>query len=188
LLIGGAALIVLAHLLDRWAYDALAYRAAGDRDWGRLLRVMGFAPTWGLVALAFWLDGRRRDVARQVVLAVLVGGLGAELIKLLVRRVRPGPELEYLFRAFSDHPFSTRDLGMPSSHVMVAFAGAAAVALRFRRVGPVVYTLAAGCGLSRLMAQAHWLSDVVAGAVGGTLAGLVDWGGRRPDRETQRTS
>jgi undecaprenyl-diphosphatase len=180
LLLGlGLAAVVGSHLLDPWAYHALANPAAGERDWGRMLRIIGFAPTWGLVALALWLEGSRRDAARQVTIAVVVGGLAAEALKLLIRRERPGPELEYVFRAFTDHPFSTRDLGMPSSHAMVAFAGAAAVALRFRKVGPVVFALAAGCGLTRLMAQAHFLSDVVAGALGGTVAGLIDWG-RRP--------
>ena len=52
---------------------------------------------------------------------------------------------------------------------------ASALSRRFPRIAPLLYLLAAGCGLSRLMAQAHYLSDVVAGAVGGTLVGLADW-------------
>jgi membrane-associated phospholipid phosphatase len=175
LLIVGLGLIAGSHLLDRWAYLALAHPAAGDRDWGRFLRIMGFAPTWGVLALALWLDDRRSSAAWQVVIAVVVAGLLAEVFKLLIRRDRPTAALEYTFRAFSDQPLNSRNFGIPSSHVMVAFAGASALSRRFPRIAPLLYLLAAGCGLSRLMAQAHYLSDVVAGAVGGTLVGVADW-------------
>lgn len=184
-----AAALASAHLVDWWAYDALHVDGVNERDWGRLLRVIGFAPTWLAVAAAFWLEGRaanpggdeHRATARAVLLAVIVGGLGAEALKLLIRRERPSADAgAYLFRSFADDPFSTRRLGMPSSHAMVAFAGAAALARRYPRAAPVLYGLAAGCGLTRIMAQAHFVSDVVAAAIGGTAAGW--WADRRVRR------
>ena len=185
-LAGAVLLLVAAHLLDRWAFAALAYNGVYEHDWGRLLRIMGFAPTWLLAAAALWLEGRGgsdgagprlRATAGTVVIAVALGGLGAEALKLLIRRERPDGSGLYLFRSFTDHPFSTGRLGMPSSHTMVAFAGAAVLARRFPRAAPILYGLAAGCGLTRLMAQAHFLSDVVAGALGGAAAGR--WTSRR---------
>jgi membrane-associated phospholipid phosphatase len=179
--------IVAAHLLDGFAYHALAYPPGNDRDWGRLLRVIGYAPTWGIVALAFWLDGRSRDrsgrsvdAALGIVVAVAVGGILAEVLKLVVRRDRPDATGQYHFRPFADHPWSSRDFGMPSSHVVVAFAGATALSRRFPRLTPLLLALAAGCGLTRLMAQAHFLSDVVVGAFGGALAALVPRSRSRP--------
>jgi membrane-associated phospholipid phosphatase len=172
--------IVAAHLLDRSAYHALAFPPVNDRDWGRLLRGIGYAPTWGIVALALWLDGRGRDGSRRsvdaalgIVVAVAVGGLLAELVKLILRRDRPDASAQYHFRPFADHPWSSRDFGMPSSHVVVAFAGATAFSRRFPRLAPLLFALAAGCGLTRLMAQAHFLSDVVVGAFGGTFVALL---------------
>lgn len=173
--------LAAAHLLDWVVYPGLHLDGVNERDWGRLLRVMGYAPTWLAIAGAFWLEGRgegrpagddRRATARAILLAVIVGGLGAEALKLLIRRERPDAEAGiYVFRSFADDPFSTRMLGMPSSHAMVAFAGAAALARRYPRAGAVLYGLAAGCGLTRVLAQAHFLSDVVAAAIGGTAAG-----------------
>ena len=185
----GVALLVVAHLLDPWAGHALRLPSANDRDWGRLLRILGFAPTWLAIAGLFWLESRDRsgpperaaDLARTgwaIVIAVAVGGILAELAKLLIRRERPTAEfLGYQFRSFADAPFSTRSLGMPSSHTAVAFAGAAVMARRYPRTAPLLLALAAGCGLTRVFAQAHYLSDVVGGALGGSAAGW--WAGRR---------
>lgn len=187
LVAAAAAALLIAHLLDAWAFRALHLDGVYERDWGRLLRVMGFAPTWLAVAAALWLEERaapRRAHASPdagaaaVLLAVIVGGLGAELLKLLIRRERPaGDATTYAFRAFADQPFSTSRLGMPSGHTMVAFAGAAALGRRFPRAAPILFGLAAGCGLTRVMAQAHFLSDVVAAGLGGT--GVGQWVARR---------
>ena len=183
--LAGLALVAIlaAHGFDEWAYRTLPWPAAGDRDWGRLLRVLGFAPTWLVIALAFWLEGRgrsnpadRRAVvsAKSVVVAVLIGGVVSELVKLVIRRERPNlNDGIYQFRTFGDDPFNSSPLGMPSGHTMVAFSGAGALSRRFPRAAPIILALAAGCGLTRLFAQAHFLSDVVAGAIGGGWLGWV---------------
>jgi membrane-associated phospholipid phosphatase len=181
LVLAAAASIALAQLLDPWAHRVLHVADVYEKDWGRLLRIMGFAPTWLAIAVAVWLEERSRRrtdgppaaaTLQAVVLAVIVGGLGSELLKLLIRRERPaGDGMAYSFRAFADDPFSTSRLGMPSGHTMVAFAGAAALGRRFPRAAPILYGLAAGCGLTRVFAQAHFLSDVVAAGLGGTVTG-----------------
>jgi membrane-associated phospholipid phosphatase len=166
--------VVLAHLLDRWAYANVVLPSAADRDWGRLLRILGFAPTWLAVAGLFWLESRRgedgrelRVTAQALVLAVAVCGVLSEVVKLLVRRERPSATADlYQFRPFEVDPFSSRGLGMPSGHTTVAFAGAGALSRRYPRAAPLLLALAAGCGLTRVWAQAHFLSDVVAAAVG----------------------
>jgi membrane-associated phospholipid phosphatase len=95
---------------------------------------------------------------------------------MLFRRERPGlHDGEWVFRAFTDRPFDTRDLGLPSSHVVVAFAGSAVLARLFPGAAPVVYLLAAGCGLSRVLARAHFVSDSVTGALAGWAVGAVLW-------------
>ncbi len=148
-------------------WQSLRDTRVNDRDWGRLLRSMGYLPLWVFAALALWLHGPAGPVTRRraglLVLAPAVAGLVAELTKLLVRRLRPDPEhFAYVFRAFGDTPFSTRNLGLPSSHVMVAFGGAFALAYLFPRTRWVWFTLAAGCALTRVMALGHFLSDAAA--------------------------
>jgi membrane-associated phospholipid phosphatase len=105
-----------------------------------------------------------------------VAGGVAEVLKIVLRRERPGlHEGGYVFRPFADRLFDTRDLGLPSSHTMVAFGGAAILARLFPRTAPVAYLVAAGCGLSRVMAGAHFASDVMVGALAGWLVGALLW-------------
>ena len=168
--VAGGVLVAVAHGLDPIVWQSLRDARVNDRDWGRLLRSVGYLPLWMLVALAFWLhapsqpDTRRR--AGLLLFAPAVSGLVAELMKLLVRRLRPHPEqFGYVFRAFGETPFSATNLGLPSSHVMVAFGGAFALACLFPRTRWVWFTLAAGCALTRVLSLGHFLSDTVAAVV-----------------------
>lgn len=183
-LAAAALMVVIGHALDGYAYREWVWSAPADRDWGRLLRVLGFAPTWGVVALGFWLEGRGRSsrdrpdpavvTAQALVFAVVLGGIASEAAKLLIRRERPADAGGlYQFRAFDVDPFSTSRLGLPSGHTTVAFAGAGALAARYPRAAPLLFAVAAGCGLTRVFAQAHFLSDVVVGALGGGTIGRL---------------
>lgn len=192
LILAAAAAIAAAHGLDGYAYREWVWAAPAERDWGRLLRVLGYAPTWLVVALVLWLQGRGREEsgrptvvsARALVFAVVLGGIVSEVAKLLIRRERPNvADGAYHFRAFDVDPFSTSRLGLPSGHTMVAFAAAGALCQRYPRAAPVLLALAAGCGLTRVFAQAHFLSDVVVGALAGGALGR--WVARRVAREAE---
>jgi len=177
-----AMLVLIAHLLDPWAQQVLVDPDVYSRDWGRLLRVLGFYPLWLIVAAVLLLDGRNRWVpathggpceracAALLALAPALGGGVAEIGKLTFRRLRPG-EIpgEYAFRALADRPFYSGGLGLPSSHALVAFAAAATMARIFPRTALLWYLLASGCALTRVLAGAHFLSDVV-------VAGILGWG------------
>jgi membrane-associated phospholipid phosphatase len=172
----------LPMLADRWVYDHAYVKDVYDKDWARLLRVMGFAPTWAIAALAMWLHERPEAAARaaaraQYLLFVpFAGGLVAEILKLLLRRERPyAMDGDYSFRLWSDRPFSTSGLAWPSSHTMVAFAAATALSRLFPRAAWVWYTLAAGCGLTRILAHAHFFSDAMLGAFFGWCVGWGVW-------------
>lgn len=161
--------VAVAHLLDETAWRSLRDTRVNERDWGRFLRSMGYLPTWIAIATALWLEDRPWPGwgwrGGAVLLAPAVGGAVAELLKLCVRRLRPDEgTFGYTFRAFADETFSTRGLGMPSSHVIVAFAGATAMARLFPRARAVGYVLAVGCAVTRLLTVQHYLSDVVAAA------------------------
>lgn len=172
----------LPMVADQWVYDHAYYKNVYDQDWARLLRVMGFAPTWAIAALAMWLHERpaatQRAAARAWYLLTVpaAGGILAEVLKLLLRRERPYVmDGAYSFRPWSDHPFSTSGLAWPSSHTMVAFAAATALARLFPRAKWVWYFLAAGCGITRILAHAHFLSDVTLGALFGWCVGWGIW-------------
>lgn len=169
-----ALLLALGHLLDPWAWSALHLPRSGGQDWHRLLRVCGFWPTWLALALALALQDRHGRRAGVLVLASGLSGLAAHVGKLLIRRQRPdGEAFGYAFSGWPSEGWweVPSGLGMPSGHTAVAFGAAWALRRLFPRGGWVVVALAAGCGLTRVLERAHFLSDVVAAAL---LAWLVE--------------
>jgi membrane-associated phospholipid phosphatase len=164
--------IAVAFLGDRWTYDHVVMANVYDKDWGRMLRIIGFVPTWMAIALGFWLHERdlvphARRKALLIVASPIFAGIVDELLKLVFRRERPGAhDGEYFFRAWSERTFSTSGLALPSSHTMVAFGGAFMLAYLYPRTRWLWFALAAGCSLTRLLAHAHFLSDVVVATIG----------------------
>lgn len=184
-LLASALLFALACALDGWAWQHVRIDDVYGKDWGRLFRIAGFLPTWMLGSLAliltdagsaspppprFWWRGMLLTVAP------IVSGLLCEVLKILLRRERPGlHDGAYYFRSFADHPFSTGAIGLPSSHTMVAFAGAGMASYLFPRTWPAWMILAAGCAYTRVAAGAHFLSDVTLAAAAGLLVARLAW-------------
>lgn len=180
-MLGAGLATALAFQLDPWVFQHVSNPTVYDHDWGRLLRVMGSLVLWAPLCLAVWLQTRARRSGLLLLAPVLAGGV-AELLKLVIRRERPDLHAgAYVYRSFAERPFDTHDLGFPSSHVMVAFAGAAVLARFYPRAAPVAYALAAGCALTRVLAQAHFASDVVAGGIAGWAVGYWLGRARRPE-------
>lgn len=171
-----AAFILVAHLLDSFFYQHFVLTNVYDKDWGRTLRVLGFLPLWLVVALIVGLQDQNWRRARLIALSVIASGIAGELLKLLFRRERPNAhDGHYVFRAFTERPFHSGGLALPSSHAVVAFGAAAMLARLFPRARYVFWAMAWGCGLSRVAARAHFFSDVVvAFTVSWTIAWLVE--------------
>ena len=74
-------------------------------------------------------------------------------------------------------PFSGQT-AMPSGHTAAAFALATTLGDATGRTLPRIglYALATGTAAGRVIGQRHWLSDVVAGAAIGVLAGKLAGG------------
>lgn len=181
------AAIVVAHLGDRWAFEKFISPGVYDHDFGRMWRVFGYLPLWFLGAFALWLH--RREIRGAVLLATVPTAAGAlcGLLQIVLRRERPAlHEGEYFFRAFSDRPFHGSEFGLPSSHAMVAFSGAWLLCRMYSGAWPVWLAMATGCALTRVAAQAHFLSDVTVAAVAAWFLVAVVWSrwGRDERRET----
>jgi undecaprenyl-diphosphatase len=110
---------------------------------------------------------------RAAAAAGLSAGLGlavAQVVSRLVDRPRPfvaHPAAVHLFAAHAADP------GFPSDHTTAAFAIGVALLLRHRAWGIVVLVAAALLAVGRVGLGVHYPSDVLAGAVLGTLAALV---------------
>lgn len=169
--------LLAVTLVDRWVWEhATLGRAAFERvekkDWYQLLRQVGYLPVWLVIGLCVGLaDGRaRRGVL--IALAAGLGGAAAEVVKVIVQRFRPGTDGEYVFRWVMDgvpNGGLVKGLGLASSHAGVAFGGAMMVAALWPRAGWVAVAMAAGCGATRVMSGAHFVSDVY-------VAGVLSYG------------
>jgi hypothetical protein len=114
-------------------------------------------------------DDRARAVAEDGLAASLIaGGLITPAVKYVAGRNRPRDAA----RTYDFKPFSGQS-SFPSGHTTEAFAVASVVAYEYD--SPWVKTLAYGSatlvGYARIHHQAHFLSDVTAGALIGTVVG-----------------
>jgi membrane-associated phospholipid phosphatase len=148
-----------------WRFDQTAKSAIAGRadDLGQTGAKVGgltvMAPvTLGLFAAGrFAHDGTFRAFSYDATQAVLVNGIYTELIKKAVSRTRPDG---------SDR------LSFPSGHASSAFALATVAQQHYGfKVGVPSYVAASAIGLSRIERDKHYLSDVLAGATLGVIAG-----------------
>jgi membrane-associated phospholipid phosphatase len=134
-----------------------------DRAIGRFSRLGEHGAVW----LALGLGGQALDPGRRAqwrrATAVVAGAFVLNTaIKQIVRR--PRPELPGL-PALTSTPSR---LSFPSAHASTSFAGAIAYARLGLPAAPLC-ALAAGLSLSRLYLGVHYPSDVLAGALLGTV-------------------
>lgn len=104
--------------------------------------------------------------------AIALPGVVLTVVKRLIGRARPlveGAADPFLFRPFG---WSVEYASLPSGHTADAFAIAMALGALWPRWRPLLWAYAAAIGVSRVVLTAHFLSDVVAGAVIG-IAGVL---------------
>ncbi|MFG0307425.1 MAG: phosphatase PAP2 family protein [Phycisphaerales bacterium JB040] len=183
LLAGFAGAFALATLYDRDITHALFYSDSQDLWWRLAMKHVGHLLTWAGVGLLAWIVVRDWRWPASLVGAPVLGGGLAELLKLLIGRERPvrdgviQNDAEYVWRPLFDAFRDGSNLGLPSSHAATAFAGAAMLAILLRRnpsgwsapLTALAYLGAAACAVSRVLAGAHFATDVVLGALVGIL-------------------
>ncbi len=180
-----AVLIALTFVLVRSGFDWFYFCSTRDP----LLRTWMFpsAPIGGLVPLVVPLilivSGYITSRARLALTgwavgqAALIGSLLSSTYKAFTGRVHPehfiGTDLSHDFRFGWLH--GGVFWGWPSSHTTIAFAMAVTISTLFpkrRWVGWLTLAYAGYIGLGVSM-TIHWFSDFVAGAILGTVIGVV---------------
>ncbi len=123
-----------------------------------------------LLALALWVrrpDGRWRWVAALALALALTDGVGSQVLRPLLPRMRPAyalPEGTVRFIAPAANVGS-----VPSLHAANFFAMALVGSLGIPRLAPLLYLVAVGVAWSRMYVGVHWPGDVLAGAAWGSL-------------------
>jgi len=117
---------------------------------------------------------KAQDAAVSSCMASAIGaGLVTQTLKYSLGRARPRQnEGVRNFRPFSG------DVSFPSGHTAQAFSVVSAIAETYQdlRLSVPLYAVAMMTGAARIYHDAHFLSDVTAGAVIGTLAGVYSAG------------
>ena len=124
---------------------------------------------------------RAEDLGLHTVETIVIANTITAAIKMTAGRARPRESPNnaanfQLFRGFGNGEYQS----FPSGHTTAAFAFATIVSAETSHwwpesrwiIGPVVYGGAALTGVSRIYNNAHWASDVIAGAAVGTLTGI----------------
>ncbi len=153
--------ILEAPLFEREIFDAIAHV-------GNLLGGWRAAPM--LVAIALIAAAYRwRTLLLTLVVGYVIQTGSTELIKQFTGRPRPRQNGDPdLFFGWHDgyHSF-------PSGHASFAFLFATIIGAYFPRIRWLAYSYAVFVSITRVLADAHFVSDVVVGALIGVLSGVV---------------
>lgn len=174
--VGWTSLAVLgtAAVIDRPWRDEMR-RHSGDDVF--LKQVERFGSQYAPVVLGgFYLAGVAGDNRNAVEVAqdglaasIIASGLVSTTIKLTVGRSRPRDNVGVAHL----QPFSDPNASFPSGHTTEAFALAAVISNHYDEpwVGYTSFSVAGLVGIARTYHDAHFASDVLLGAVIGTLVG-----------------
>lgn len=160
-----------ARAVDFWSldhFDEREDRGIFSRPNQQRIELLTMA---GVLGLALW-DGTETPLGRsawQALDASLLSGAGAEVLKRTFQRPRPSqdPHPDVWFAGPHHRSF-------PSGEVALMAAAVTPFIVNYRAEQPAVWGLVALpviVGRGRMASQAHWLSDVVAGAALGAGTG-----------------
>ena len=123
-----------------------------------------------LTAVVMLFFKKTRKIGLAIGLALIFGLIFGNLtLKPLIARIRPfdlRPYIELIISKPSEFSF-------PSGHTLAAFETAAAIFMFNKKAGIYAIIFAVVMGFSRLYLYVHYPSDVIAGAVLGSLFGIV---------------
>jgi len=151
--------------------------------------VVGIAGT-ALLSKAFGQE-RISDISWHALESILAAAVITSLSKGFLGRQRPGQQPEWSWnpgRGFVNTSYRS----FPSGHTSQAFALATALARELKHheiwgagwIAPSLYGAAALTGVSRLFDDRHWSSDVIIGAVVGSLTAQAVTSRHHLDRAT----
>jgi len=152
-----------------------SYRTTALDDMTRIVEPFGegysFAVlgVYGIAGYVFHAPDARETFFDGLMASALASGIITPTLKFVIGRDRPSQSTS----STTFHPFQGSDNSMPSGHATQAFAVASVISAHSDQwwVSVTAYTIAGLVGFARIYHNAHWTSDVTAGAAIGTFVG-----------------
>ena len=140
-----------------------------------LMKAITFLGNGGWIWIAFGvilsLIPKTRKLGFSVCIALIFSLLLCNLtLKPLVARVRP-----YQIREIALIIETPSDFSFPSGHTSASFAGAVAIFLHNKKWGSLAVLLASLIAFSRLYLYVHFPTDVLCGALLGSLCAVIGY-------------
>jgi membrane-associated phospholipid phosphatase len=104
----------------------------------------------------------------SIFVAIIVGGF----FKFVLARYRPEMLFQENLYGFHFFSFKNHFSSTPSGHALVIFAVCTALSILFRRYAVLFFLIAVLVGVSRVVLEAHYLSDVLFGGYIGVMAAV----------------
>ena len=144
-------------------------------DMSKIIQPFGAEYSWavigayGVAGFVFHDPAAKNIFFDSVMASILASGIITPTLKFVIGRDRPYQSTS----STSFHPFSGSDNSFPSGHATQAFAVASVISAHSDQwwVSVAAYTVAGLVGFCRIYNNAHWTSDVTAGALIGTFVG-----------------
>lgn len=189
----GAAIVIAGLLAVMALIDAGASRAV-QRFPTWIIDLFDFVTDFGKGAWVLWplgliylalaaLPRPQTPISQAVLASVMVRagflfaaiglpGLFASLVKNMIGRARPGVGGSIDPFLFDPFHWAPSFASLPSGHATTAFAALAAIGVLFPRARTALLIYAIVIATSRVVIRAHYISDVMAGAVVG-IVGVI---------------
>lgn len=125
---------------------------------------------WIIIAIVLLIFKKTRKIGITMSLSLLIGLIVGNLtLKPLVARIRPydfDPTVTLLISPEHDYSF-------PSGHTLASFEGAVSIFVYNKKTGVAAMLLAFTIAFSRLYLMVHYPSDVIVGALLGSLFAYI---------------
>lgn len=140
-----------------------------------ILILVGLGACYLLPGLAGRMEGPIRTLA-AIFIAVAAAGLADDVLKFIFGRARPYLWLAGDQSGFGFFRYGAKFASFPSGHTTTSVAAALAFSAVFPRARPLFLLAALLIALSRIVLDVHYASDVITGALLGTIIayGVLD--------------
>lgn len=125
---------------------------------------------WLIIALILLFNVKTRKCGILIILAMLIGlVIGNIILKNVIARPRPF-SLDGTIKLLIQKPL---DYSFPSGHTMASFEAAVIIYLHNKKYGIISLIIAILIGFSRMYLFVHYPSDVLFGAILGSLIAII---------------